>query len=358
MDNLQEIRARIDQLDEQLQKLISERAGCAKEVARLKGEAWADQDYYRPEREAEILRKVIERNQGPLDDKDIVRLFREIMSACLALQRPLNIAFLGPEGTYTQEAVLKHFGQFVTASPVESIDEVFRAVESGTAHHGVVAVENSTEGAIVRTLDLLINSPLKICGEVELRIRHQLLAKAGAVEQVQVVYGHQQALAQCQHWLDNHLSHAKRAAVSSNAEAARRASQEDKAAAVAGENAAKVYELDILAGNIEDEPNNTTRFLVMGRNASPPSGRDKTSLLFSVNNRPGALYGVLEPFGRHGISMTRIESRPSRRGMWDYIFFVDIQGHSQDEKVVAALRELDEATTLFKVLGSYPAAIL
>jgi chorismate mutase/prephenate dehydratase len=357
MDNLQQIRARIDQLDEQLQKLINERASCAQEIARLKGEAWADQDYYRPEREAEVLRKVIERNNGPLEDKEVVRLFREIMSACLALQRPMTIAFLGPEGTFTQEAVYKHFGRSVSALPVASVDEVFRAVETGTAHHGVVAVENSTEGAIVHTLDLLINSPLKICGEVELRIRHCLLAKAGTLATVNVVSGHQQALAQCQHWLDNHLPHADRVAVSSNAEAARRAAQEDVTAAVAGENAATVYQLNILAQNIEDEPNNTTRFLVIGRNQCPPSGNDKTSLLFSVHNRPGALYSVLQPLGAHGISMTRIESRPSRRGTWDYVFFVDIQGHLQDEQVAAALKELDEATTLFKVLGSYPAAI-
>lgn len=358
MDNLQQIRARIDELDEQIQTLINERAACAKEVARLKGAHWAEQEYYRPEREAEVLRRVLERNQGPLGGDEVVRLFREIMSACLALQRPMQIAFLGPEGTFTQDAVFKHFGHSVFTSPEDSIDEVFRAVETERTHYGVVAVENSTEGAVTHTLDLLINSPLKICGEVELRIRHHLLSRAESRDAVQVVYAHQQALAQCHHWLGEHLPHAQRVAVSSNAEAARRVVDEPHAAAVAGDSAARTYALTVLAQDIEDEPNNTTRFLVMGRSASPPSGHDKTSLLFSVHNRPGALYGLLQPLSRHDISMTRIESRPSRRGMWDYVFFVDIEGHARDEKIAPALRELEQATSMFKILGSYPVSIL
>lgn len=357
MDKLQDIRARIDRLDEQIQRLINERAACAREIALLKGAA-CEQDCYRPEREAEILRRVVERNKGPLRDEEVVRLFREIMSACLALQSSMTIAFLGPEGTFTQEAVFKHFGHSVNAAPVDSVDEVFRAVETGTVHYGVVAVENSTEGAVVHTLDLLINSPLKLCGEVELRIRHHLLSGAADRGALKTVYAHQQALAQCHRWLDNHLRGVGRVAVSSNAEAARRASGEQDAGAIAGDGAAALYRLNVLARDIEDEPNNTTRFLVIGRTTSPPCGRDKTSLLFSVNNRPGALYRVLEPLGKHGISMTRIESRPSRRGMWDYVFFVDIEGHVQDEKVAAALRELEQAATMFKVLGSYPASIL
>lgn len=359
MDNLQDIRSRIDQLDEQIQRLITERARCAQEVARLKGEAWSEPDYYRPEREAEVLRMVIERNKGgPLPDEEMIRLFREIMSMCLALQRPITVAYLGPEGTFTQEAALKHFGHAARTAPVPSVDEVFREVEAGTANYGIVPVENSTEGAVTRTLDLLTNSPLRICGEVELRVHHHLLSAAADAAAVKVVYAHQQALAQCHHWLEDHLAGVPREAVSSNAEAARRAAGAGQAAAIAGENAAGIYALNTLARNIEDEPNNTTRFLVIGHAAAPPSGRDKTSLLFSVPNRPGALVSVLEPLRRHDISMSRIESRPSRRGMWDYVFFVDILGHAKDDKVAAALADLDQATTLFKVLGSYPVSIL
>lgn len=360
MDKLHDIRARIDQLDEQIQQLISERARCAREVARLKGAAGGEQpDYYRPEREAEVLRRVIARNRGgPLPDEEITRLFREIMSVCLALQRPMTVAYLGPEGTFTQQAVLKHFGHAVRTAPAATVDEVFREVEAGSANYGVVPVENSTEGAVTHTLDLLIGTPLSICGEVELRVHHHLLAKGRDAGAVKVVYAHQQALAQCYRWLEDNMPGVARQAVSSNAEAARRAAAEPQAAAIAGENAARVYGLEALARTIEDEPTNTTRFVVLGRAPAPPSGRDKTSLLFSVPNRPGALVTVLEPLRRHDISMSRIESRPSRRGMWDYVFFVDVLGHAQDAKVAAALQDLDRATTLFKVLGSYPVSIL
>ncbi|MDX1250940.1 MAG: prephenate dehydratase [Gammaproteobacteria bacterium] len=356
-DALKTIRERIDRLDEQIQKLISERAACAQEVAHLKN-GGEEADFYRPEREAQVLRNVIARNAGPLSGEEMARLFREIMSACLALEQPMKIAFLGPEGTFTQAAALKHFGHSVTTVPLGAIDEVFREVESGAAHYGVVPVENSTEGVVNHTLDMFLASPLRICGEVELRIHHNLLGKLDDIAGVARVYAHQQALAQCREWLEGHLAGVEHVAVSSNAEAARRAAQETGAAAIASAAAAAIYGLKVLAANIEDEPDNTTRFLVIGRQSPPPSGNDKTSLLLSMRNRPGALHRLLEPLARHGISMTRIESRPSRRGMWDYVFFIDIEGHGQDPAVAKALQALGDEAAMLKVLGSYPGAVL
>lgn len=355
---LQEIRDRIDVLDSQIQKLISERAALAQEVARLKKDGGDADSYYRPEREAAVLRKVVERNQGPLSGEEIARLFREIMSACLSLQQPMKIAYLGPEGTFTQAAALKHFGQSVDTMPSGSIDEVFRDVESRAAHYGVVPIENSTEGVVRHTLDMFINSPLKVCGEVELRIHHHLLGNVASIADIKRVYAHQQALAQCSDWLATHLDTAEHYFVSSNAEAARRAATEEGAAAIAGAPAAELYGLKVLASNIEDEPDNTTRFLVIGHRAPGPSGNDKTSLLLSAPNRPGALHRLLDPLMRHGISMSRIESRPSRRGMWEYVFFVDIDGHAQEAKVAAALKALNDEAAMLKILGSYPKAIL
>lgn len=359
-DKLEQIRRRIDEVDAQLQELLNERARCAQEVARIKQEAGSENHYYRPEREAQILRDIKSRNQGPLSAEEMARLFREIMSACLALEQRLRIAFLGPQGTFTQAAALKHFGHSVETVPLPAIDEVFREVGSGAAHYGVVPVENSSEGVVNHTLDMFLASSLKICGEVQLRIHHHLLAKAGTMGDVQRVYSHQQSLAQCREWLDRHLPGAERVALSSNAEAARRAAAEAQpgVAAIAGDAAAEIYGLTTLAQNIEDDPENTTRFLVIGHQQVPASGNDKTSLLVSAENRAGALYQLLAPFRDHQISMTRIESRPSRRGMWEYAFFVDIEGHVDDPNVKQALEELQQAATLFKVLGSYPCAVL
>jgi len=356
---LDKIRREIDALDEQIQALISRRAQCAAEVGRIKREGGVDQVlYYRPEREARVLRGVVERNQGPLSNEEVARLFREIMSACLALEKPLNIAFLGPEGTFTQAAAHKHFGKSIRTVPLAAIDEVFREVESGAAQYGVVPVENSTEGVINHTLDTFVLSPLKICGEVELRIHHHLLGTDQDLKAIKRVYSHQQSLAQCREWLDLNFPHVEREPVSSNAEAARRAAEESDAAAIAGMMAAELYGLKVLVSNIEDEPDNTTRFLIIGRTPVPMSGKDKTTLLLSTANKPGALYRLLNPLNTHGISMTRIESRPSRRGTWDYVFFIDIEGHRDEVNVKAALAELEEGATLFKVLGSYPKAVL
>lgn len=355
---LQALRERIDSLDEQLQTMLNERARCAQQVAQAKIVQGEQGDFYRPEREAEVLRRVRERNRGPLDDAEITRLFREIMSACLALEKPLLIGYLGPEGTFTQAAALKHFGHAVQTQAQPAIDVVFREVEAGDCNYGVVPIENSTEGVVNHTLDMFLRSPLRICGEVSLRIELHLLSRETDLAAIHRVYAHQQALAQSREWLDANLPRAERIAVSSNGEAARRVAQESGAAAVAGDAAAELYGLTNLASRIEDEPGNTTRFLVIGKQAVARSGQDKTSLLIAVKNEPGALYRMLEPMARHGLSMTRIESRPSRRGIWDYVFFVDIEGHVEDEKVGAALKELERHASLFKVLGSYPRAVI
>ena len=357
-DPLQAIRERIDTLDEDLQRLINERAALAKSVAEIKRTGEEEPQFYRPEREAQVLRKVMERNQGPMPAEEMARLFRELMSACLALEQPMKIAYFGPAGSYTHMAALRHFGHSVTTVPLANIDEVFREVAACAADFGVVPVENSTEGVITHTLDMFMNSSLKICGEHDLRIHHMLLAKGGTLHDIRRVYAHSQALAQCREWLDANLPGVQREAVTNNAEGARLAAGETGAAAIAGETAAELYGLDILATNIEDEFDNTTRFLVIGRQSVPPSGRDKTSLLVSAANKPGALYRLISPFERHGISMTRLESRPSRRARWEYMFFIDIEGHVEDEPVARALAEVEHESAMLTVLGSYPRAVL
>ncbi len=357
-DQLARIRERIDRLDEEIQDRINARAAAAQEIATIKLEQEPNTHFYRPEREAEVLRRVKERNRGPLDDEAVARLFREIMSACLALEQVIRVAFLGPEGTFTQAAALKHFGASVETVPFSSIPDVFREVEAASCHYGVVPVENSTEGVISHTLDMFLSSPLHICGEVTLRISHHLMGSCQALDEVRTVYSHQQSLAQCRGWLDRHLRHAEKIAVGSNAEAARLVQALPHAAAIAGETAAQIYGLHLLASKIEDEPGNTTRFLVVGNQETPPSGDDKTSLLFSTKNEAGGLYRLLTPLAQHAISMTRIESRPSRRGMWDYVFFVDIEGHKSDPAVASALADLHRVAAMCKILGAYPKAVL
>ncbi len=356
-DKLAGLRNRIDALDEQIQDLINARAECAREVAAVKADEGEDTHFYRPEREASILRRVSERNTGPLPDDEMVRLFREIMSACLALEKPLTVAYLGPAGTFTQAAALKQFGHSVQTLALDSLDDVFREVAAGAADYGVVPVENSTEGVISHTLDLFQQSQLTICGEVELRIHHHLLASRSDVKITRVL-AHQQALAQCHGWLESNLPDAEHVAVGSNAEAAQLVSSDDSAAAIASDMAAELYGLVIVEPNIEDQPDNTTRFLVIGSQAALPSGDDKTSLLISVNNKPGALYKMLQPIAQHKISMTRIESRPSRQAMWEYVFYIDVDGHRDDAAVAAALAALENEAFAVKVLGSYPKAVI
>lgn len=357
-DPLAEIRARIDEIDTAIQQLVSERAECAARVAEIKQQQGETGHFYRPEREAQILRAVKQRNTGPLKDEAIAGIFREIMAACLALEKPLKIAFLGPEGTYTHAASVKHFGTLIEAEPVASIEEVFRLVEADGADFGVVPVENSSEGVINHTLDLLMQSSLSISGEVELRIRHNLLTTEPSLDTIEHVYSHQQSLAQCRIWLDKHLPNVERIATNSNAEGVLLAREHEHAASIAGLMAAQLYDVPVLKSDIEDEPDNTTRFVVIGKHRSPPSGNDRTSLLVFAHNRPGSLFNLLGPLAKRDISMSNIESRPSRRGVWEYVFFIDIDGHCDSSNVRDAIAEIEQASAMVTVLGSYPKAVL
>jgi len=351
-DKLNQIRKQIDALDRRLLKLLSSRARLAQRIGRLKqGPA------YRPEREAQVVRGILAENRGPLPDAAVARLYTEIMSACRALEESLTVAYLGPQGTFSQEAAVKHFGGLATLAPGASIDEVFRQVETGAAGYGVVPVENSTEGAIGRTLDLLLSTPAKICGEVMLPIRQCLMSRSGKLSHIRKVFSHTQSLAQCQQWLARHLPHAERIAVISNAEAARLAARERRAAAIGPKTAAGLYGLQLIARNVEDEAKNTTRFLVIAEHEAAPSGRDKTSLVLSARNVPGAVHDLLTPLAANQVSMTRLESRPSRTGLWEYVFYVDIEGHHRDANVARALAELERTASFLKNLGSYPAAV-
>ena len=357
-NQLEGVRGEIDRLDSQILDLISERARLAFRVRQSKGDFTQAVDYYRPEREAEVLRGIIKQNDGPLSDAEMVRLFREIMSACLAQQEPLKVAYLGPEGTFTQQAVQRHFGHSVHALSHGSIDSVFEQVQGGEADFGVVPVENSSQGIVSHTLDMFLVSDLKICGEIEIRIHQNILTHANNVNQIERIYSHEQSLAQCRVWLRQHLPRAELIAVGSNAEAARRVQNAPEAAAIAGKTAAEIYGLPVLFANIEDKADNTTRFLVIGRQILSPSGEDKTTILLAGHEGPGLLYKLLQPFETHGVNMTRIESRPSSLGTWQYLFFVDIQGHAEDPAVIATFAELERIAKLFRVLGSYPKAVL
>lgn len=360
-ESLESVRARIDEIDRELQRLLNARAACALTVAKIKHAEPGDQPpvFYRPEREAQILARIKKENQGPLSDEDLARLFREIISCCLNLEQPLTIAYLGPPGTYTEAAAVKQFGHFAGTRALAAIDEVFREVESEGAHFGVVPVENSTEGMVNHTLDCFMESPVLICGEVELSIHHALLVSTRAGDTpIREILSHSQSFAQCRNWLDAHYPGIPRTAVNSNAEAARQAAERPGIAAIAGEMAAERYGLRIIASRIEDHADNKTRFLVIGRQQVGPSGRDKTSILVSTRNEPGALYKVLEPFHRHGISLTRIETRPAKSGSWSYVFFIDFDGHQSEPRIRAVLDEVAQVALEVRSLGSYPQAVV
>ena len=351
-DELASLRAGIDALDAQVLDLINQRARLAGRIGQIK-----QGNRYRPEREAQVLRRIAEANPGPLPAAAARHIFRELMSACLALEQPLTIAYLGPEGTFSQTAAHKHFGAAPNFVPCAAIDDVFRAVEAGNADYAVVPVENSTDGAIGRTLDLLLTSPLKICGEVNQRIHQNLLSQAGDLSSVKRLYAHAQSLAQCHEWLNKNLAQLPRVPVASNAEGARLAAGDAESCAIAGSAAAERYALQVLAANIEDDTNNTTRFFVLSPHDAGPSGRDKTSLICSALHRSGAVHALLGPFSQHGVSMTRFESRPARGfggGRWEYIFYVDVDGHQQDPAVARALEEMAQYAGFVKILGSYP----
>ena len=347
--DIEKLRAEIDKLDDELASLIQRRAGLAQDIGHLKGGAPA----YRPERESEILRRIAGKS-GPLAAERLLTIFREIISACRALEQSIRVSYLGPEGTFSEQAVRKHFGRAVEGLASASVDEAFRSAESGAAQFTVVPAENSTEGVVGRTLDLLLATPLRICGEVELRVQQNLLCRSDDMGSIKKIYSHAQSLAQCNGWLSQHLPRAERVPVTSNADAARRAAEEAGTAAVAGEAAAERYGLKVLSKGIEDDPNNTTRFLVLGNLDPAPTGRDRTSLVMSAENKPGAVHALLTPLARHGVSMTRIESRPSRARLWEYMFFIDVEGHQKDARVAAALAELK--APYLKILGSYPIA--
>ena len=303
-----------------------------------------------------LFRSIARSGAGPLEAPALRRIYTEVMSACRALERKLAVSYLGPEGTFSEMAVGEHFGRSVEGVACASIDEVFRSAEKGTVQYAVVPVENSTEGAIGRTLDLLLTTPLRICGEVVLRVRQNLMVKGGSLEGVTRVYSHPQSLGQCQGWLGQHLPHAERVALSSNAEAARRASLEPGVCAIGPAIAAERYGLVIVAPDIEDDLRNRTRFLVLGPQETRPTGRDRTSLAMTAHNRPGAVHELISPFAQHGVSMSRIESRPARTGDWEYYFYVDLEGHQQDPKLAAALAEVRARAPFVRVFGSYPAA--
>ncbi len=359
-DKLKPLRERIDSIDQQLLRLFNERAQAALEVGEVKlGNATEEPPvFYRPEREVQILERLMGQNRGPLPDKDVAGLFREIISCCLNLEQPLTVAYFGPEGTYTEAAAIKQFGHFATTTPVDSIDEVFRDVESGTVHYGVVPVENSTEGMVNHTLDCFLTSKVKICAEVEMPIHHALMRAEAGEGEVREIVSHAQSLAQCRAWLDRNYPGVQRTVAASNAQAAKMAAEDPGLAAIASERAAELYGLRLLATAIEDQSDNKTRFLVLGNQDVGVSGKDKTSILVSVRNEPGALLRVLEPFEANGISLTRIETRPARTGDWSYVFFIDFDGHVSSEAAQKALAAINSVAFEVRTLGSYPQAVV
>lgn len=352
LNDLSAFRARIDSIDDTILSLVSERAGIAQQVGRAKN----GEIIYRPEREAQIVQRLRTANPGPLPGDTIERLIREIMSACRALEQTTRVAYLGPAGTFSQQAVNKQFGHEVDALAEADIDACFHAVETGRADFAVVPVENSTEGAISRTLDLIVASPLKICGEVMLPIHQMLMRQKNSLEGITRIYGHMQSLAQCQLWLSRHLPQAERVSVVSNSEGARRAAAEPDAATLGSVAAAELYGLTVAAARVEDELSNTTRFLVLGKTDAAVSGRDKTALVVGVRNQPGAVVKLLQPLADAGISMSKLESRPARSSNWEYLFFIVCEGHRQEDRLTAVLAEIESRAAFLKVLGSYPAA--
>ena len=348
--DLLKFRKEIDLIDKEIIDLISRRGTLAKQVGLIKD----DGVIYRPEREAQILTALKKYNKGPLKSESIVNIFKAIISNCRALEKKLSIAFLGPLGTFSEEATRQHFGDNIVILPTDSIDEIFSHVQSDISHYGVVPVENSTEGAVSRTLDLLLLRELNICGEISLPVHHCFISKSKVNKGINKIYAHGQSIAQCHDWLTNNQPNAERIAVSSNAEGAKMASKDRKAAAIASSQAAELYKLNILSENIEDETNNTTRFLVISKDIIDRSGSDKTSIVVATKNRPGAIAELVAPFSKNKVSMTKLESRPAKMGLWEYVFFVDIEGHQSDKKVSAALKEVDQNASFMKILGSYP----
>ncbi|GAB2910109.1 prephenate dehydratase [Paralcaligenes sp. KSB-10] len=351
---LRPIRERIDALDEQILDLLNQRAKAALEVGEVKQAFDSAGPVLKPEREAMVIRRLQALNKGPFTEQAVEAVWSQVISTCRGLESTLTVAYLGPQGSFSEQAALEHFGHAITPLRCNSFDEVFRAVEAGQANAGMVPVENSTEGAVNRTLDLLLNSPLKVLGERSINIHHCLMTQSGTLDGVKRVMAHPQALAQCQSWLTQNHPELERDAASSNAEAARVAAQDPGVAAIAGTTAASAWNLQVVASGIQDDPQNRTRFLAVGAIETLPSGHDKTSVILAVPNRAGAVYEMLAPLANNGVSMTRLESRPARTGQWEYYFYVDLLGHRDEPSVAQALADLKKQVAFFKVLGSYP----
>ena len=355
-DELAALRVQIDALDQQLLSLLNQRANVAEKVGEIKRAEGTP--FFRPDRVAQVIAKIEKANQGPLQNAHVASIWREIMSACLALEAPQRVAVLGPEGTFCEQAAIDFFGSAANLIYCNNFDEVFHATAAGTAQFGVVGMENSTEGVVARSLDLFLRSPVHVIGEISLMVRHNLLRQSNSLDGIEVVLAHPQALAQCQAWLSQHLPHAERRAVSSNAEGARLAAAHPSWAGLASERAAAQFGLHIVAHAIQDEATNRTRFAIIclpqTLGTPPMSGNDCTSLVVSVPNRPGAVHDLLVPLKHNGVSMTRFESRPAKSGQWEYFFYIDIQGHTSQAHVAAALKELQSLCAFYKVLGSYP----
>ena len=349
------LRVQIDALDTQLITLLNERAKLAQAVGHVKQKY--KQPVFRPEREAQVLEKIAQRNPGPLPSHHLQALWREVMSVCRAMEEAVKVAFLGPAGTYTEQAMAKQFGHAIHGIDCSTIDDIFRTVEADGAAFGVVPIENSIEGAINRTMDLLLNSPLRICAEVSLAIRHSLMHRTGDMTQVTTIVAHPQALAQCYGWLKQHYPNIEQKPVSSNAQGARMAQESDAIACIAGDSAAMMYELQKVAVGIQDDANNRTRFVVLGKQVCSPSPADKTSLILAAPNKAGSVFELIEPLARHGVSMVRFESRPAKQKGWEYYFYIDFIGHAEQDNVAKALAEIEAQAAFYKCLGSYPVTV-
>ena len=355
-EDIKKIRKKIDSLDDEILQLLNKRAQQAVNISKEKQKTKEIDNFYNPEREAQVIRRIKELNAGPLSDESLSRLYREIMSACLSLEAPLKVSYLGPDGTYTQLAAQNHFGTSALSLPCTSVEDVFSSVEKRESHYGVVPVENSTQGIVSSTLDMFMKSSLKISGEIEILINHNILSKSDKLLDIKKIYAHPQSFSQCKQWLEKNFPDCEKINSSSNAEAASIVAKEKKSAAIASEIASDIYDLNILSKNIEDNNNNSTRFLVIGERDTEPSGNDKTSIIVSTKNNSGALYGLLEPLSKHEVSMTRIESRPSKHNNWEYIFYLDLDGHIKDDSLRKANEEIKKEASLYRFLGSYPAA--
>jgi chorismate mutase/prephenate dehydratase len=356
---IEDLRQEIDAVDSQILDLISQRANLAKQVGLVKEKNHEQVDYYRSDREAQIIRSLLDKNKSTLPDKAISNIFKDIISACRSLEKQLNIAFLGPNGTFSHEALLQHFGKNNNIVASQTIEEVFRQVSAKLVDFGVVPIENSTEGSVSNTLDCLLENDIAICAEIELPIHHYLLTSPENIKnkgKITRIYSHNQSLAQCNNYLSNHYPNADRVATNSTAAAASAIAYEWNSAAIASKTSSELYNLEVVAEKIEDNPNNTTRFLVIGHYKTIPTGKDKTSILVTMHNKPGALMELLTPFKNASIDLTRLETRPSKHDKWSYVFFVDFEGHIDDEKSRQALEALKQMSIELKILGSYPKA--